>query len=76
MSRLTATASPKSPTSTCFGDPEWMEHRLGDAGARWGCRYAEELDAWETEAGRLVPSLLPAPLAEHTYHPVRTESRE
>ena len=59
-----------------FGDPEWMEHRLGDAGARWGCRYAEELDAWETEAGRLVPSLLPAPLAEHTYHPVITESRE
>jgi N-acetylglucosamine malate deacetylase 1 len=52
-----------------FGDPAWMEHRLRDAGERWGCRYAEELDAWETRAGRLVPSLLPAPLAEHTYHP-------
>jgi LmbE family N-acetylglucosaminyl deacetylase len=54
-----------------FGDPTWMEHRLRDAGDRWGCRYAEELDAWETEAERLVPTLLPAPLAEHTYHPTR-----
>jgi N-acetylglucosamine malate deacetylase 1 len=52
-----------------FGDPAWMEHRLSDSGARWGCRYAEELDAWETQAGRLVAALLPAPLAEHTYHP-------
>lgn len=52
-----------------FGDPAWMEHRLREAGARWGCRYAEELDAWETRAGRLLPSLLPADLAEHTYHP-------
>jgi N-acetylglucosamine malate deacetylase 1 len=52
-----------------FGDPLWMEHRLREAGERWGCRYAEELDAWETEAGRAVASLLPAPLAEHTYHP-------
>src|SRR5690606_33658212 len=31
-----------------FGHPEWMEHRLRQAGERWGCRYAEELDAWET----------------------------
>lgn len=52
-----------------FGDPAWMEHRLREAGARWGCPYAEELDAWETEAGRLVTTLLPAPLAAHTYHP-------
>lgn len=52
-----------------FGDPQWMEHRLSAAGARWGCRYAEELDAWETEAERLVAALLPATLAEHTYHP-------
>lgn len=54
-----------------FGDPDWMEHRLRDAGQRWGCRYAEELDAWETEANQLVTTLLPAPLAEHTYHPTR-----
>lgn len=58
-----------------FGDPEWMEHRLRGAGNRWNCRYAEELDAWETQANRLVPTLLPASLAEHTYHPSRSEPR-
>lgn len=56
-----------------FGDPTWMEHRLREAGERWGCRYAEELDAWETEAGHLAPALLPAPLADHTFHPPRAE---
>ena len=54
-----------------FGDPGWMEHRLRDAGERWGCRYAEELDAWETGGERLVPALLPATPADHTYHPSR-----
>ena len=58
-----------------FGDPEWIEHRLRAAGDRWGCRYAEELDAWETEANRLVTTLLPSQLASNTYHPTRGAPR-
>jgi N-acetylglucosamine malate deacetylase 1 len=54
-----------------FGDPRWMEHRLSQAGERWGCRYAEELDAWEAEGDRLVSTLLPAHLPDHTFHPTR-----
>lgn len=54
-----------------FGDPAWMEHRLRDAGARWRCDYAEEIDAWETQGGRLFDALLPAPRAEFTFHPSR-----
>ncbi len=54
-----------------FGDPAWMEHRLGEAGQRWGCRYAEEVDAWETEGNRLYPALLPAPVGAQTFHPGR-----
>lgn len=54
-----------------FGDPEWMEYRLRDAGERWGCRHAEEVDAWETEGGRLFETLLPAPRPEFTFHPSR-----
>ena len=54
-----------------FGDPTWMEHRLRQAGGRWGSRYAEELDAWEGGGNRLVPSLLPAELPDHTFHPAR-----
>jgi N-acetylglucosamine malate deacetylase 1 len=54
-----------------FGDPEWLERRLRLTGERWGCRYAEEFDAWESEAGRAEPSLLPArPLAD-LVHPDR-----
>jgi len=54
-----------------FGDPAWMEHRLSEAGRRWGCRYAEELDAWETVGDRLYPALLPAPVGAQTFHPGR-----
>ena len=58
-----------------FGDPTWIEHRLREAGERWGSRYAEEVDAWESEGQRLVPALLPAALAEHTFHPPRPSDR-
>lgn len=57
-----------------FGEPTWMENRLREAGDRWGSRYAEELDAWETRGDQLYSSLLPAPLADHTYHPPRGEA--
>jgi N-acetylglucosamine malate deacetylase 1 len=53
-----------------FGDPEWLEQRLSDAGERWGFRYAEEFDAWESQPGPCA-SLLPArPLSG--AHPERT----
>ena len=56
-----------------FGDPEWIDQRLAATGARWGLRYAEELDAWETRPG-VVPSLLPAePADEGMMHPDRKE---
>ncbi len=42
-----------------FGHPEWLEVRLAEVGRRWGLRYAEEFDAWETEPG-VVRALLPA----------------
>ena len=58
-----------------FGEPSWMENRLREAGARWGCRYAEEVDAWESESGTRVTTLLPAALAEHTFHPPRPSDR-
>lgn len=54
-----------------FGDPEWLEHRLVAAGERWGCRYAEEFDAWETQANTTVPALLPAQQYENLIHPER-----
>ena len=54
-----------------FGDPEWMEQRLRTVGARWGCEYAEELDAWETAAGRVVDTLLPGEPLEGEVHPTR-----
>jgi LmbE family N-acetylglucosaminyl deacetylase len=53
-----------------FGDPEWLEHRLGTIGERWGARYAEEFDAWESEGG-LVDALLPAPPLAGQVHPDR-----
>lgn len=58
-----------------FGDPEWLEARLRETGERWGCRYAEELDAWESMPG-LHSSLLPAPPLEGVAHPDRPENRE
>lgn len=58
-----------------FGDPEWLENRLRVAGDRWGLRYAEEFDAWES-APVAGPSLLPAPpLGAGAAHPDRPEQR-
>lgn len=57
-----------------FGDPEWLETRLTTVGRRWGVRYAEELDAWETRGGR-VEALLPADPLEDVMHPDRKEER-
>jgi LmbE family N-acetylglucosaminyl deacetylase len=42
-----------------FGHPEWLEARLAEVGGRWGLRYGEEFDAWETAPG-VVGALLPA----------------
>lgn len=57
-----------------FGDPAWLEQRLRRTGERWGCRYAEEFDAWETPGDQRVDTLLPAqPLAGVT-HPSRQGS--
>lgn len=55
-----------------FGDPEWLEHRLTEAGRRWGFRYAEEFDAWETP-GTATTSLLPARMLDGVVHPDRPE---
>lgn len=54
-----------------FGDPGWMEQRLRTVGARWGCEYAEEYDAWETRPGVVVDALLPADPLEGEVHPPR-----
>lgn len=54
-----------------FGDPEWLDHRLAETGSRWGTRFAEEFDAWESEAGTLVNTLLPAPPLPGVVHPTR-----
>lgn len=55
-----------------FGDPEWLEGRLRAAGERWGVRYAEEFDAWESGGG-LVSTLLPAVEGGFLRHPDRGE---
>jgi LmbE family N-acetylglucosaminyl deacetylase len=57
-----------------FGDPEWLERRLREAGGRWGFRYAEEFDAWESP-GVAVSSLLPAATLDGVAHPDRPERR-
>lgn len=59
-----------------FPDRRWLESRLQTIGARWGLRWAEEFDAWETEGG-VVNSLLPARQAGLDPHPERmdTDSR-
>ena len=54
-----------------FGDPEWMEQRLRTVGARWGCEYAEEYDAWETRSDLVVDALLPAEPLAGEVHPTR-----
>jgi LmbE family N-acetylglucosaminyl deacetylase len=53
-----------------FGDPDWLERRLAQAGAPWGLRYAEVFDAWETKPG-VAASLLPATDAGLIAHPTR-----
>ncbi len=53
-----------------FGDPEWLEGRLRDAGRRWSVRYAEEFDAWESGSG-LVEHLLPPLEGGGRFHPDR-----
>ena len=53
-----------------FGDPEWLERRLADTGRRWGVRYAEEFDSWESPS-RCTPHLLPAPPRGGGIHPDR-----
>jgi LmbE family N-acetylglucosaminyl deacetylase len=57
-----------------FGDAAWIERRLTDAGARWGVRYAEEFDAWESEPATAA-TLLPVPPLEGVVHPDRAETR-
>lgn len=56
-----------------FGDPEWLERRLREAGAPYGLRHAEVFDAWETTGG-VVDTLLPAePAAGEPVHPTRRD---
>lgn len=57
-----------------FGDEAWLEHRLRSTGERWGYRYAEEFDVWETAGDAARDSLLPAPAVENLIHPTRRES--
>lgn len=54
-----------------FGDHEWFEHRLRSTGDRWGCRYAEEFDAWESRGNETLDALLPARLLDNVVHPTR-----
>lgn len=53
-----------------FGDPAWVEQRLLEIGSRYGFRYAEEFDAWETLPGP-VGALLPASPLPGVPHPDR-----
>lgn len=57
-----------------FGDPEWLERRLTATGKRYGFRYAEEFDAWESQPGPATSILPASPLAE-LVHPDRDEVR-
>lgn len=53
-----------------FGHPDWLRSRLSEVGRRWGLRYAEEFDAWETRPG-VVGALLPAEPAGPSRPPER-----
>ncbi len=53
-----------------FGDRVWLEDRLRRAGAACGVEYAEEFDAWDTEAG-ITEHLLPALMLPAELHPDR-----
>ena len=57
-----------------FGDPQWLERRLRQTGERWGFRYAEEFDAWESGPGGF-DALLPASPLEGVAHPERPEEQ-
>jgi len=57
-----------------FGDPEWLEGRLRQAGESAGLAYAELFDAWESAGGN-VEALLPADQSEISLHPDRDRSR-
>lgn len=51
-----------------FGDAEWIERRLRDAGAPFGLAAAEVFDAWESRPGS-VETLLPADPGDYGQHP-------
>jgi N-acetylglucosamine malate deacetylase 1 len=55
-----------------FGDPEWLDRRLREAGTRYNFEFAEEFDAWESRPGG-TSALLPAPPLEGVNHPERKE---
>ena len=56
-----------------FPARSWLESRLARIGEKWGVRWAEEFDAWETRGG-LVPALLPAEPEGLEAHPERREN--
>jgi LmbE family N-acetylglucosaminyl deacetylase len=58
-----------------FGDHDWLERRLAEPGKRWGFRYAEEFDSWESPS-RSSDSLLPAPPLDGVIHPDRKDVPE
>jgi hypothetical protein len=58
-------------SSVGFGDSGWFERRLSETGKRWGFRYAEEFDSWESPS-RPTEALLPAPPLDGAIHPDRT----
>lgn len=53
-----------------FGEPAWLDDLLATNGRPFGLRYAEVLDAWETEGGRAA-TLLPPPKPAFAVHPER-----
>lgn len=56
--------------SVGFGDPEWLERRLREAGEPYGFSHAEVFDAWESSPGP-CRSLLPARRGGLNLHPDR-----
>ena len=55
-----------------FGDREWLERRLRNAGREVGVGHAELFDAWESEGG-VRASLLPADPGSLNLHPSRAD---
>lgn len=58
-----------------FGDREWLERRLRDAGRPHGLSHAEAFDAWESRGG-VCETLLPADPGELNLHPDRASAEE